>query len=106
MRWDRKSAAVLVSMGTNTFLVLLKVLLAILSGSLALLADAIHSGSDILVDVLVFVGIRVSGKKTIPSPLRIKIENTVAIIISYYLVFSLYHFYEGVGRRDWRMTLG
>jgi len=90
MRWDRKSAAVLVSMGTNTFLVLLKVLLAILSGSLALLADAIHSGSDILVDVLVFVGIRVSGKKTIPSPLRIKIENTIAIIISIIIWCSAY----------------
>jgi len=51
MQLDRKSAAVLISMGTNTFLVLLKVFLSMLSGSLALLADAIHSGSDILVDV-------------------------------------------------------
>ena len=90
MQLDRKSAAVLVSMGTNTFLVLLKVLLAILSGSLALLADAIHSGSDILVDVLVFVGIRVSGKKTISSPLQIKIENTIAIIISIIIWYSAY----------------
>ncbi len=90
MPWDRRSAAVLVSMGTNAFLVSLKVLLSILSGSLALLADAIHSGSDILVDVLVFVGIRVSGKKTIPSPLRIKIENTIAIIISIIIWYSAY----------------
>ena len=90
MGLDRKSAAVLVSMGTNTFLVLLKVLLSMLSGSLALLADAIHSGSDILVDALVLVGIRVSGKKTIPSPLRTRIENSIAIIISIVIWYSAY----------------
>ena len=90
MGLDRKSAAVLVSMGTNTFLVLLKVLLSILSGSLALLADAIHSGSDILVDALVLVGIKVSGKKIIPSPLRTKIENSIAIIISIVIWYSAY----------------
>ena len=90
MGLDRKSAAVLVSMGTNTFLVLLKVLLSMLSGSLALLADAIHSGSDILVDALVLVGIKVSGKKTIPSPLRTRIENSIAIIISIVIWYSAY----------------
>ena len=90
MGLDRKSAAVLVSMGSNTFLVLLKVLLSMLSGSLALLADAIHSGSDILVDALVLVGIKVSGKKTIPSPLRTRIENSIAIIISIVIWYSAY----------------
>ena len=90
MQWDRKSTAALISIGINVFLVLLKVLLTILSGSLALLADAIHSGSDIFVSLLVFVGIKVSGKKTISSPLRIKIENTIAIIISIIIWYSAY----------------
>ena len=94
MRLDRKSAAVLVSMSTNIFLVLLKIFLSMLSGSLALLADAIHSGSDILVDVLVLVGIKVSGKKTIPSPLRSRIENSIAIIVSIVIWYSAYAIFK------------
>ena len=90
MTWDRKSATALIAIGVNVLLILLKVFLAILSGSLALLADAFHSGSDLFVSVLVFVGIRVSGGKTIPSPLRIKIENTIAIIISVIIWYSAY----------------
>ena len=90
MRWDRKSAAALISIGINVLLVLLKLLLAVLSGSLALLADAFHSGSDIFVSLLVFIGIRVSGKETVPSPLRIKIENIIAIIISIIIWYSAY----------------
>jgi len=65
-----------------------------LSGSLALLADAIHSGSDILVDVLVLVGIKVSGKKTIPSPLRSRIENSIAIIVSIVIWYSAYAIFK------------
>lgn len=106
MALDRKSAAVLVSMGTNTFLVLLKALLSILSGSLALLADAVHSGSDILVDALVLVGIKVSGKKTIPSPLRTRIENTIAIIISIVIWYSAYAiFRKALGEKILEMKM-
>jgi len=90
MQWERKSAAALISIGINLLLVLLKLLLAILSGSLALLADAFHSGSDIFVSLLVFIGIRVSGKKTVPSPLRTKIENSIAIVISLIIWYSAY----------------
>ncbi|MGD8983214.1 MAG: FtsH protease activity modulator HflK [Desulfobacteraceae bacterium] len=90
MQWDRKSTTALISIGINVLLILLKLFLAILSGSLALLADAFHSGSDLFVSILVFVGIRVSGKKTIPSPLRIKIENIIAIIISVIICYSAY----------------
>ena len=94
MRWDRKSAVALISIGINVLLVALKLLLAIVSGSLALLADAFHSASDIFVSLLVLIGIRVSGKKTIPSALRIKIENTIAIIISIVIWYSAYAIFK------------
>ena len=90
MGWDRKSTAALVSIFANLLLMILKLLLAVFSGSLALLADAFHSGSDIFVSILVLVGIKVSGKKTVPSLLRIKIENTIAIIISIVIWYSAY----------------
>ena len=90
MRWDRESLAALISVGINVFLVFLKLLLAVLSGSLALLADAFHSGSDVFVSLIVFIGIRVSKKETVSSPTRIKIENTIAIIISIFIWFSAY----------------
>ena len=90
MRWDRESLAALISVGINVFLVFLKLLLAVLSGSLALLADAFHSGSDVFVSLIVFIGIRVSKRKTVSSPTRIKIENTIAVIISIFIWFSAY----------------
>ena len=53
---DRVERTALVSVGINVGLVALKVVLAFLSGSLALLADAWHSGSDIVASGVVWVG--------------------------------------------------
>jgi len=90
MRWDRQSTAALVSVGVNLLLVLLKLLLAMLSGSLALLADAFHSGSDAVVSLIVFLGFKISDKKTIAPRLGGKIENIIAIIISILIWCSAY----------------
>ncbi|MBW2122323.1 MAG: FtsH protease activity modulator HflK [Deltaproteobacteria bacterium] len=106
MGLDRKSSAAFISIGVNVLLVLLKLLLAILSGSLALLADALHSGSDILVSVLVFLGIRVSQKRAIPSLLRSRIENSIAITISVVIWYSAYVVFRralGQGTTEIRM---
>jgi len=106
MKWDRKSTTALIAIGINVLLILLKLILAILSGSLALLADSFHSGSDLFVSVLVFVGIRVSGKETIPSPLRIKIENSIAIIISLIIWYSAFAiFREALGEPTMKIKM-
>jgi divalent metal cation (Fe/Co/Zn/Cd) transporter len=54
----------LLSVGINLLLVVIKYILAVLSGSVALLADAIHSFSDVISSATVFLGIRISKRKS------------------------------------------
>ena len=83
---SRKSGAALISVGINVFLALFKVLLAILSGSLAILADAYHSGSDIFVSLLVYLGVKIPKKGTV----RVRIENIVSVTISLFILYAAY----------------
>jgi len=87
VKMKRAEAAALISAGVNIFLFSLKFLLALFSGSIALLADSYHSGSDIFVSVLVFMGIKVSKARKIPSPRRRKIENLITLTISLFIYF-------------------
>ena len=50
----------LFSIGINLVLVLFKYFLALLAGSVALLADAIHSFSDVISSATVFGGIKIA----------------------------------------------
>jgi len=97
----RKSGAALVSVGINVFLALLKVLLAIFSGSLALLADAYHSGSDIFVSLLVFLGVKIPKKKTTTPSRRARIENIISVVISFFILYAAYTVFKtaAVGQR-------
>ncbi|NVL92275.1 MAG: cation transporter, partial [Desulfobacterales bacterium] len=54
---DRRVRTSLVSIGTDIFLTSLKGALAVVSGSLAILADAFHSFSDLVVSCTVLTGI-------------------------------------------------
>jgi cation diffusion facilitator family transporter len=47
----------------NVVLTVVKVVIGLLSGSLALLADGIHSLSDIATDAVVLLGLRLSSKE-------------------------------------------
>jgi cation diffusion facilitator family transporter len=46
------------SVGVNLFLIILKLVVAILTGSLAVLAELLHSGFDLLASVFAYIGIR------------------------------------------------
>ncbi|NLH50600.1 MAG: FtsH protease activity modulator HflK [Myxococcales bacterium] len=81
-----RNAAVL-SVGANILLVLIKYGLATLSGSLALVADAWHSLSDIIVSILVLVGVWI-GKKQ--SRLAAVLENLIALAISALIFAAAY----------------
>jgi len=52
----------LIGMAVNVTLVLAKVFVGIFTGSIALIADGIHSGSDITTDLVVIGGIRLAGR--------------------------------------------
>jgi membrane protease subunit HflK len=77
---SRVERTALVSVLINIGLVFLKLFLAVLSGSLALVADAWHSGSDVVASALVWTGARISRREGRVN--LVVVENIVGLIIS------------------------
>jgi cation diffusion facilitator family transporter len=81
----------LLSAGFNVLLVLLKYGLSILSGSIALRADAFHSLVDVLASLGIFVGIKISERKSNTFPYGLyKVENLAALATSLFIFFAAY----------------
>ena len=57
-----KSKAALLSIISNTFLVLLKLLAGIATGSVAIISEALHSGLDLVASLITYVAIKISNK--------------------------------------------
>ena len=57
-----KTGAAGLSVLSNTLLILLKLVAGILSGSVSIIAEAIHSGIDLLAALIAFVCLRIAGK--------------------------------------------
>ncbi len=75
----------------NTFLTLIKFIFALYTGSLALIAEAIHSFSDLIVSLISLVSVKISALKAKEFPYGLyKIENIAAVIISLFLFFTAY----------------
>ncbi|MCX7739097.1 MAG: cation diffusion facilitator family transporter [Hydrogenothermaceae bacterium] len=75
----------------NLFLSILKLIFAFITGSLALIAEAIHSFSDLVASFISFIGVKLSAKKLSNFPYGLyKIENITAIVISFFLFFASY----------------
>lgn len=91
---DRVERTALVSVVINAGLVLLKVLLAVLSGSLALLADAWHSGSDIVASGLVWAGARIARRGG--SERLAIIENVTALAIGGLILWAAFGIFRRV----------
>jgi cation diffusion facilitator family transporter len=90
---DVKSFAyvALLSAGFNVLLVLLKYGLSILSGSIALRADAFHSLVDVLASFGIFIGIKISERKSSTFPYGLyKVENLAALATSLFIFFAAY----------------
>ncbi|MGI8588366.1 MAG: cation-efflux pump [Chloroflexia bacterium] len=61
-RARRKQTAALLSIGTTLLLVAAKLIVGLLTGSLALLSEALHSGIDLVGTVLSFAAVRLSAR--------------------------------------------
>ena len=59
---EQKVAVALLSVISNTVLVLLKIIVGILIGSVSVISEAIHSGVDLLAAVIALFAVRTSGK--------------------------------------------
>ncbi|HEY5537091.1 MAG TPA: cation diffusion facilitator family transporter, partial [Acetobacterium sp.] len=61
-KFDRKSRVALLSIGSNTMLIILKVVAGILSGSVSIISEAIHSSMDLMASCVAFFSVRTSSK--------------------------------------------
>ena len=76
---------------TNILLVTIKAILAFISGSLAIKADAIHSLSDVASSVIVLLGIKISERPASGFPYGLyKVENLVALVTSLLILLAGY----------------
>ncbi|MEQ8154076.1 MAG: cation diffusion facilitator family transporter [Clostridiaceae bacterium] len=80
--WERKVKIALLSIVSNTALIILKVVAGILSGSVSIISEAIHSGMDLVASLVAFLSVRHSGRpadKNHPFG-HGKIENVSGIV--------------------------
>ncbi|NPA67160.1 MAG: cation diffusion facilitator family transporter [Chlorobi bacterium] len=81
----------------NLFLSGIKIAGGLISGSMALTADGIHSLSDLAASLSVFVGITISNKKSKIFPFGLyKVENLVAMISAFAIFFAGYEIAKDV----------
>lgn len=81
----------------NLVLVCIKAGLALLSGSIAVRADALHSLTDVLSSVFILIGIKISKRSSRAFPYGLyKVENLVALCTSVLIVFAGYEILKEV----------
>jgi cation diffusion facilitator family transporter len=95
MSLERSERAAFLSIILNTSLTLIKYILASLSGSVALMADAIHSLTDVISSASVLMGIKLSKRrsKTFPYGLY-KVENLVSLAMALLIFLAGYEIFR------------
>ncbi|MGQ9767513.1 MAG: cation diffusion facilitator family transporter [Anaerolineae bacterium] len=89
------------SVAVNLFLVGLKVVLAVFSGSLALAADAVHSSVDVVGSLVVLGGLFIARRKSKAFPYGLyKVENVAAIVVAFLIFLAGYE----IAREAWQGT--
>ncbi len=85
----------------NVTLVITKAVLAFLTGSTALLAETIHSLTDLLSSLLVLGGIKLSRKQNPSFPWGLyKVENIAAIVSAFFIFLMAYEIGKDVFLSD------
>ena len=81
----------LAAFAINLGLAALKIVLAISSGSLAIMAGAIDSATDSVASLAVYGGVRLSSRKSEAFPLGLyKVENLISMGIAFFIFFAGY----------------
>ena len=75
----------------NLILAIMKALLASFSGSLAITASAIDSGTDAVASLVIYGGVKLSTKKTRSFPLGLyKLENVASVLVALFIFLAGY----------------
>jgi divalent metal cation (Fe/Co/Zn/Cd) transporter len=91
MAMEKSERTSLFSIGVNVSLSLLKFFWAYFQGSLALVADSVHSISDVISSTTLFIGLKISKRKSKAFPYGLyKVENLIALVSSLFILFAEY----------------
>lgn len=75
----------------NLVLAVMKGTLAVFSGSLAILASAVDSGTDVFASLIIYAGVRLSARTTKSFPLGLyKLENVASVVIALFIFLAGY----------------
>ncbi|MFO7749306.1 MAG: cation diffusion facilitator family transporter [Desulfobacteraceae bacterium] len=81
----------------NIFLAVVKIFLAVFSGSLAITASAIDSGTDAIASLVIYSGVKLSTKKTKSFPMGLyKLENVASVVIALFIFIAGYEILQGI----------
>lgn len=98
---EKSEKIALLSAANNGGLSALKLVLALLSGSVALIADALHSFTDVVASLAVWVGLKISKRRSRTFPYGLyKVENFVSLITSLAIFFAGYEIVREVLSRS------
>jgi cation diffusion facilitator family transporter len=88
---EKSEKVAALSILVNVILLAIKYVFAVISGSAALAADAIHSSSDVMASITVFAGLKISKRKSKRFPYGLyKVENLVSLIVAIAILFAGY----------------
>jgi cation diffusion facilitator family transporter len=88
---DKGQKVALLAIGINLILFGMKYFFAVLSGSIALKAEAFHSLSDVIASSTVFAGLILSKRKTKSFPYGLyKVENLVSVVVALAIFYAGY----------------
>ncbi len=82
IRLDKAKKRALISMALNMFLAFSKGVAGVMSGSAALIGDAIHSTTDVFASTAIFLGIWLAGRKHPSFPYGLYKAETVATLVT------------------------
>ncbi|MCK9616589.1 MAG: cation diffusion facilitator family transporter [Lentimicrobiaceae bacterium] len=96
---SKKKNVAILSVASNTFLIIIKLIVGTISGSVSILSEAIHSGMDLIAAIIAFFSVRISDQPADPKhPYgHGKFEN-ISGVIEALLIFaaSIWIIYEAV----------
>ena len=88
---EKGQKVALFAIGVNLILFGMKYFFAVLSGSIALRAEAFHSLSDVIASSTVFAGLILSKRKTKSFPYGLyKVENLVSVVVALAIFYAGY----------------
>ncbi len=91
----------LLSSGFHVILVISKYSLGMLSGSIAIKADALHSLIDVLSSLTIYAGIKISERKSKIFPYGLyKVENLASVITSLIIFFAAFEIIKEVFSKE------